>query len=82
MHARVGDCWIVIKGIVYDITSYVKKHPGGNVIMEGAGKDGTALYNKHHPWVNAAFVLKGMAVGKLDERAMARDGLTSNTLSF
>ena len=50
--------------------------------MEGAGKDGTALYNKHHPWVNAAFVLKGMAVGRLDEKAMMRDGLTSNTLGF
>ena len=66
LHSKPHDCWIVIKGVVYDITHYIKKHPGGIIIMEAAGKDGTSLYNKYHSWVNAAFLLRGHALGKLD----------------
>lgn len=52
MHSKKSDCWTVIDGKVYDITNYVKSHPGGNVILRAAGKDGTALFNKTHPWVS------------------------------
>jgi cytochrome b involved in lipid metabolism len=38
-HSKANDCWTVYDGIVYDITSYIKSHPGGKKIMAGAGKD-------------------------------------------
>jgi len=37
---------MALNGIVYDITDYIKKHPGGAVIMDGAGSDGTTLFSK------------------------------------
>ena len=36
---------MALNGIVYDITDYIKRHPGGIIILEGAGKDGTVLFS-------------------------------------
>lgn len=46
MHNKEEDVWMAVNGVVYDITTYIKKHPGGNIIMDGAGKDGTQLFSK------------------------------------
>jgi cytochrome b involved in lipid metabolism len=27
-----------LKGVVYDVTNYIKHHPGGNILLEGCGK--------------------------------------------
>lgn len=45
-HNKVGDCWTVLNGKVYDITLYLDYHPGGaEKLMLGAGKDCTKLFN-------------------------------------
>ncbi len=44
-HATQFDCWMAIEGKVYDVTSYVGKHPGGKAILRGCGKDATVLFN-------------------------------------
>ena len=31
------DLWVIIKGKVYDVTSYVDEHPGGDAILRNAG---------------------------------------------
>jgi|APGre2960657423_1045063.scaffolds.fasta_scaffold43994_2 hypothetical protein len=31
------DLWIIVKGKVYDVTSYVEEHPGGDAILRNAG---------------------------------------------
>lgn len=42
--------WVVIQGQVYDLTSFVDKHPGGNrIILKNAGKDVTDIYMPVHP---------------------------------
>lgn len=39
---RRTDCWIAIKGLVYDVTPYLQEHPGGvPAIVMNAGKDAT-----------------------------------------
>lgn len=43
-HNKNTDAWIVIDGRVADITAWIPKHPGGDVIMKGVGKDATALF--------------------------------------
>jgi cytochrome-b5 reductase len=64
-HKTTEDGWMVINGKVYDVTKYIPYHPGGRKMMPGVGKDGTALFNKHHPWVNAHFILEKYQIGFL-----------------
>ena len=40
-HNKRDDCWIIIKDKVYDVTSYVEEHPGGDAILDHAGDDST-----------------------------------------
>jgi cytochrome b involved in lipid metabolism/monoamine oxidase len=44
-HNTKSDAWIVISGKVANITKWISKHPGGDVIMKGVGKDATRLFN-------------------------------------
>ena len=44
-HFTRHDAWILLEGSVYDITQYTKQHPGGFVILNAAGKDGTKLFS-------------------------------------
>jgi len=40
VHKDRNDRWIVINGIVYDVTLWAKRHPGGEKIISGyAGHD-------------------------------------------
>ncbi|KAK8470554.1 hypothetical protein PHAVU_004G176300 [Phaseolus vulgaris] len=41
LHNKRTDCWIIIKKKVYDVTSYVEEHPGGDAILAHAGDDST-----------------------------------------
>jgi len=43
-HATVKDCWLIIDGKVYDVTSYIEMHPGQDTILEGCGIDATTLF--------------------------------------
>lgn len=44
-HNTANDCWMIINGKVYNLTSYIKLHPGGvAMIDQSCGRDGTALY--------------------------------------
>ena len=47
-HNIVEDCWTIIDNKVFDISSFVKKHPGGNMILHAAGTEGTVLYHTYH----------------------------------
>ena len=43
-HNSEKDIWMVINGIIYDVSVYKSYHPGGlEKIMMGAGKDATSL---------------------------------------
>lgn len=43
------NCWTAINGRVYNLTSYMLKHPGGKQeLLRLCGKDGTALFSEQH----------------------------------
>ncbi|KAH6658749.1 FMN-dependent dehydrogenase-domain-containing protein [Truncatella angustata] len=49
-HKSSDDCWIIIKGHVYDITNFIRSHPGGeHAILEQAGQDVTGKFAMLHP---------------------------------
>ncbi|MFZ6015622.1 MAG: cytochrome b5 domain-containing protein [Patescibacteria group bacterium] len=43
-HNVKEDCWLVIEGLVYDVTNYTM-HPGGDILYEECGKDATESFN-------------------------------------
>ena len=36
-HKTKASAWISLKGVVYDVTSYIQHHPGGDILLEGCG---------------------------------------------
>ena len=48
-HAKSVKCWTVVSGKVYNVTTWVAKHPGGpEVITAMCGKDSTAAFKNKH----------------------------------
>ncbi len=48
-HNNTASCWTAINGGVYDVTSWISKHPGGKqAIMGTCGKDASAYFNGQH----------------------------------
>ncbi len=48
-HNTPSDCWSAIGGDVYDLTSWVSRHPGGEKKIIGlCGTDGTTAYTGKH----------------------------------
>lgn len=55
-HAQRDDCWIILKSQedhvyrVFDVTKYVDEHPGGDKILDNAGRDSTkGFHGPQHP---------------------------------
>ena len=47
-HNTDADCWLVIEGVVYDVTEFLSEHPGGgDIVVDVAG-------TSHHPPVRRA----------------------------
>lgn len=66
-HKTIDDAWMILNGKVYNVTRYVKFHPGGvEYLMQGAGRDATKLFNKYHKWVNVDFMLQKCFLGPYD----------------
>lgn len=45
LHDSRSDCWTIIGDEVYDITSYMLRHPGGTEIERACGIDSTSLFS-------------------------------------
>lgn len=48
-HNKPDDCWVIIKNVVMDATSFLDKHPGGREsIIKYAGQDATESFEMLH----------------------------------
>lgn len=67
-HNSAQTCWSAINGEVYDLTSWVSRHPGGKVaILMICGKDGSSLFNTQHGGSNRAqSILNSFKIGTLN----------------
>ena len=44
-HNSEQDCWILVDGSVYNVTSFIPQHPGGSeTILSVCGKDATTAF--------------------------------------
>ncbi|KAL6785995.1 CYB3 [Auxenochlorella protothecoides x Auxenochlorella symbiontica] len=65
-HRTRDNAWTAIRGKVYNMSAYMAFHPGGDkMLLAVAGKDGTAMFDKYHPWVNIDFLMSACVVGLL-----------------
>lgn len=54
-HAVESDCWASVGGNVYDLTSWVSRHPGGSkIIISLCGTDATTKFEGKHGESSAA----------------------------
>ncbi|KAI8120288.1 Cytochrome b5 [Lucilia cuprina] len=61
--------WIVVKGVVYDVTKFLKDHPGGEeLILEYAGKDATRAFNDAGHSIDAIQDMKMYKIGVVDNQ--------------
>nr|ALP32222.1 cytochrome b5 [Phaffia rhodozyma] len=66
-HSDPKDIWMVISGKVYDVTSFLDEHPGGDeVVISEAGKDATEPFEDVGHSEEARKLLKDMYVGDFD----------------
>ncbi|XP_074269145.1 cytochrome B5-like protein [Silene latifolia] len=66
-HNKRTDCWVIIKDKVYDVTSYVEEHPGGDAILTNAGGDSTeGFYGPQHG-TRVFDIIDDFCIGELEQ---------------
>ncbi|KAG9151917.1 hypothetical protein Leryth_002191 [Lithospermum erythrorhizon] len=66
-HNTKDDCWIVIHGKVYDVSSYLDEHPGGDdVLLEATGRDATDEFEDAGHSKSARELMAQYCIGELD----------------
>eukprot|EP00211_Chloroparvula_japonica_P007941 CAMPEP_0119124202 /NCGR_PEP_ID=MMETSP1310-20130426/3891_1 /TAXON_ID=464262 /ORGANISM="Genus nov. species nov., Strain RCC2339" /LENGTH=315 /DNA_ID=CAMNT_0007114119 /DNA_START=118 /DNA_END=1062 /DNA_ORIENTATION=+ len=75
------DCWIIVGAGVYDVSSYLRRHPGGaDLIFRNAGKDATRDFTGMFHSRNASLVLEQLRVGSV--RGRQRGGMSSGGMGL
>lgn len=73
-HNSLKSLWVIFNGRVYDITEFVKDHPGGDdLLLQYAGQDITeVMYDKdYHEHSEASYeILQDYMIGKIEESNM------------
>ncbi|KAN0033723.1 hypothetical protein ACTFIV_000187 [Dictyostelium citrinum] len=62
-HNTREDCWIIINEKVYNVSSYVSSHPGGDMILQNAGGESTTLFKQANMTAYAHIIMKDFHIG-------------------
>jgi len=93
-HTSKDSLWTYYKNNVYDITSFISSHPGGNIIMNAGGNNLEKIWSKYSVnWHNnnkrVMKTLEKYKIGKLkstseeyEPRATVFDNLSDKNLNF
>ncbi|AKM84379.1 TPA: hypothetical protein DCZ46_03460 [Candidatus Campbellbacteria bacterium] len=85
-HNKQSDCWMVVDGKVYNITSYMTAHPGGTqTLVSSCGKEATDLFagilGGHKHSGTAYDILKNYYVGDFQIKSVSGQNTgTTNTI--
>lgn len=78
-HNTSSDCWLIVSGSVYNVTSFIPIHPGGNAIVPYCGTDATSIFDAIHGTTGtAANDLPTYLIGAL-ETALTAPVITNST---
>lgn len=67
-HCSPDDCWLVIFDRVYNVTSFLQEHPGGEyIMMEFAGRDATIPFRSTRHGKDSYQMLSNYLIGILPE---------------
>ncbi|KAK5442674.1 hypothetical protein LTS15_010881 [Exophiala xenobiotica] len=74
-HNQDDDAWIVLNGVVWDMSGFAARHPGGrDVIEEYFGQDGSQVYNGiHSPGMAEKYLGQSKKVGLIEAGAPKTD---------
>ncbi|XXG79708.1 hypothetical protein AAC387_Pa09g0723 [Persea americana] len=66
-HNNNKDCWLIIKGKVYDVTKFLEDHPGGDeVLLSATGKDATDDFEDAGHSTSAIMMMDEHYIGEID----------------
>ncbi|KPA76288.1 hypothetical protein ABB37_08017 [Leptomonas pyrrhocoris] len=67
-HRTADDLWIVIDGNVLDVSLFIHQHPGGLVLLDGAGGQdmATVFARFHHP--SSVRLFANFCIGRVEEK--------------
>ena len=72
-HNTRKSCWVVIDGNVYDISNWLHKHPGGDVvILSMSSEDCTDIFNAYHPPYVRARMLELHKIGIIVDYSVSK----------
>lgn len=67
-HSSLDDCWVIYKKMVCKLPrEFIESHPGGMVIMDAAGRDGTILFEDNGHPDSARELMREFMIGDLVE---------------
>lgn len=65
-HDHESDLWMIIDGVVVDVTKFIDEHTGGSyALLENAGKDASRIFSDANHSADAKKKLAELAIGKL-----------------
>ena len=74
-HSSPSDAWVSINGVIYDVTEFAPKHPGGaQIIHQYIGQDSSQAYNEvHGPSLADRYLGATHKIGVLDEATITEE---------
>nr|ABA54492.1 cytochrome b5 type 56 [Crepis alpina] len=82
-HDKVDDCWLIISGKVYDVTTFLDDHPGGQEPMLAAAcKDATKDFEDIGHSDDAKEMMKKYEIGDVDQSTVPLEHKTDPSMGF
>eukprot|EP00929_Paragymnodinium_shiwhaense_P030450 TRINITY_DN17259_c0_g1_i1.p1 TRINITY_DN17259_c0_g1~~TRINITY_DN17259_c0_g1_i1.p1 ORF type:complete len:982 (-),score=195.92 TRINITY_DN17259_c0_g1_i1:184-3129(-) len=69
MTADDGEVWVLVDKVVYNVTDYMREHPGGvEILLKHAGKDASEAFHKARHSHNAKMKMSSFVLGPIQTR--------------
>ncbi|RKK21581.1 hypothetical protein BFJ66_g17517 [Fusarium oxysporum f. sp. cepae] len=79
-HDKEESAWLVVNGVIWDVTGFAESHPGGSsIIREYFGRDASKSYNAVHGAGLIAKYLNEKEIGQLVEEDLQKRETTDTT---